>query len=248
MGHEPFEREHIGADTIVLFSHGFLGSPGQFEDLADLAYQNKCSVLSLLLPGHGKTAKEFSKFGLADWESHLEGELERVSAMYETIILVGHSMGGLLSLNASLSEKCKVKGVLLLSSPLKLKYSLRTLRFGIQLTLFPKRTDEILAAYQKSYSVLHSSIFTYALWSRQLMDVYKLMAKTKAKLPDVTVPTTLIFSKKDETVSLKSAELFDQGLKHTDKRLVILDESRHAYYAPQERERIGLELLRLINS
>jgi carboxylesterase len=244
--HDPFERRHVDTDTIVIFSHGFIGSPSQFEDLADLAYQNKCSVLSLLLPGHGGTAKEFSKFGLRDWENHLESEIQRISSTYKNIILVGHSMGGLLSLNTSLNKKCKVKSVLLISSPLKLKYSLHTLLLGIKLTIFPKSTDEMLVAYRRSNSVLQAPIFTYALWRKQLSDVYRLMAKTKSNLPDVTVPTTIILSKKDETVSLKSAELFRNGLKNTNKKLLILDESRHAFYVPKERERICQELLHLI--
>jgi len=247
MGHDPFERMHTGADTIVVFSHGFIGSPGQFEDLADLAYQNGCAVLSLLLPGHGGTAKEFTKFGLADWESHLESELQRVSSVYENIILVGHSMGGLLSLNASLNKDFNIKGVLLISSPLKLRYSLRTLLLGIKLALFPKSTNEILTAYRNSNSVVRASIFTYALWLKQTGDVYKLMSKTKSNLPDITVPTTILLSKKDETVSLKSANIFHAGLQNASKKLIILSDSQHAFYVPQERDIIGRELLQLIN-
>jgi len=157
-------------------------------------------------------------------------------------------MGGLLSLNASLNPNFKVKGVLLISSPLKLRYSLYTLRLGIRLTLFQKSTDELLETYRKSSSISRSPTFTYGLWLKQVMDLHKLMAKTKSNLPDVVAPTTIILSKKDETVSRKTAEIFYGGLKQGNKKLVILEESRHAFYVPKEKAIICQELLHLINS
>jgi len=245
--HKPFEKTHPHANTIVIFTHGFIGSPNQFEDLAAFAYQHGCSVLSLLLPGHGGTAKEFTKYRLNHWESHLESEIKRVSASYENIILVGHSIGGLLSLNASLREDFNVKGVLLISSPLKLRYSLRTLRAGIRLHLLPKRTDEIIEAYRKSNSITTRSILSYLLWRRQTADVYRLMSKTRANLPAVTVPTIIINSRKDETVSLQTTNMFRDGLANTNK-LIVLDESWHSFYDPTERAAICQELLQLINN
>jgi len=74
------------------------------------------------------------------------------------------------------------------------------------------------------------------------------MSKTKSSLSKVIVPTTIILSEKDETVSLKSAEIFCNGLKQENKKLIILKESRHAFYVPKERTVICQELLRLINN
>jgi len=244
--HEPFEREHPNADTIVIFTHGFIGSPNQFEDLAAFAYQHKCSVLSLLLPGHGGTAKEFTRYRLNHWESHLEREIKRVSASYQNIILVGHSIGGLLSLNASLNKDFHIKGVLLISSPLKLKYSLRTLLAGIRLHLLSKRTDEILEAYRKSNSIATPSIFSYLFWFKQTRDVYKLMSKTKSNLPAIAVPTTIINSRRDETVSLKTTGIFRDGLANANK-IIVLNESWHSFYIPTERAVVCQELLQLID-
>ena len=244
--HEAFEKQHAEADTIVVFSHGFIGSPKQFEDLTAFAYQHNCAVLSPLLPGHGGSAAEFSKFGLEDWENHLEAEIRRVSSAYQNLILVGHSIGGLLALNASLNKELDIKAVLLLSSPLKLKYSLDQLLVGMQLALFPKRSDALLTAYRNFNSIAGTSLFRYLSWRRQALDVYRLMAKTKSNLPAVAVPTVMIHSKKDETVSLKSADIFQRGLANTERKSVILEESRHAFYVPKERNVICGELLGLI--
>jgi len=248
ISHQAFEKMYPNADTIVVFSHGFIGSPNQFEEMAELAYQNGCSVLSLLLPGHGGQAKDFRTFGLDDWERHLEHELRRVSASYEHIILVGHSIGGLLCLNAALDKNPKIKAVLLISSPLKLRYSPKPLLIGMRLHLFPKRTNELLDAYRKSSSITGASMFHYLFWRKQVTDMYRLMAKTKANLPAVRVPTTVIYSTKDETVSPKSAALFRNGLTNTDVNIIALHASHHAFYPAEERAVIHQELLRLIFS
>ena len=246
--HQAFEKVYPNADTIVVFSHGFIGSPNQFEEMAELAYEHKCSVLSLLLPGHGGEVKDFKKFGLDDWERHLESELRRVSASYEYIILVGHSIGGLLCLNTSLDKNLKIKAVVLLSSPLKLRYSLKPLLIGMRLHLFSKHTNELLDTYRKSSSITGASMFHYLFWRKQITDIYRLMAKTKANLPAVTVPTTVIYSTKDETVSPKSAGLFRDGLTNTDVNIIALHKSHHAFYPAVEKAVIHQELLRLMFS
>ncbi|MCL2365808.1 MAG: alpha/beta fold hydrolase [Oscillospiraceae bacterium] len=245
--HKPYEKEYAGADTVVIFTHGFMGSPTQFEDLADIAYQHKCSALALLLPGHGGTSKEFTKYRLHHWERHLENEIQRMSHVYKNIILVGHSMGGLLSLNAGLNKNFNIKSIMLISSPLKLRYSLDKVRTGIKLHILSQQTkdDEISEVYKKSNSIEISSILNCFSWSRQMADVYKLMSKTKSNLPAITIPTTIIHSQNDETVSSKTLKIFSTGFTSAHK-IVTLDESRHAFYPPGERTVILRELACLI--
>ena len=68
MTHEPYLIEHPLADTLVLLIHGITGSPHQFDALAQRLYAEGNSVQSLLLPGHGGTAKAFAQSGRLQWE------------------------------------------------------------------------------------------------------------------------------------------------------------------------------------
>jgi len=233
---------------MVVFVHGFIGSPNQFTELADIAYKNKCSVLSILLPGHGGTTNEFIKFRLNDWETHLDNEIHRVSSEYENIFLVGHSIGGLLSLNISITKKYNIKCIMLIASPLKIKYSLTNVITGIKLKIYPKSNNEVLEAYRNSNSVSTSSIFDYIFWLRQGIDVYRLMAKTRQNLSMVTVPITIINSKKDETVSLKSIKIYKKGLNNAEMKIIVLNESRHAYFTSGDKKIISRELLEFFDS
>lgn len=246
--HEPFEMKRENAKTIVIFTHGFIGSPEIFRDMAELVYQEGCSALVLLLPGHGATAKYFSRFRLKDWEKHLENEIKRVNGEYENLVLVGHSIGGLLSLNASTNRTCNIIGVFALSSPLKLKFSLNAVTIGIKLARHPESKDEVLENYRKLRGVSYKTVFDSLLWVKQAADVLRLMLKTKANLSEVFVPVTVVNSKNDKTASVKSAKIFASGLKNTDVKTVILNKSMHAYYYPDEMETIKKELIELVKN
>ena len=64
--HRPYYREREGADTIVIFIHGFFGSPSQFWELSAIAWEKGYSIASLLLPGHGGIMDRFdSVLGVA---------------------------------------------------------------------------------------------------------------------------------------------------------------------------------------
>jgi len=138
----------------------------------------------------------------------------------------------------------KVRGVLLLSSPLKLRFPLRSLGLGLRLIFSKKPADAALEAYRDASSVSSRSALASVLWLRQVADVYRLMGKTRRNLPGVFVPTTVVHSKRDETVAFRSAHLFRDGL--TQARMLTLEQSRHAHYVPAERELIGRALLELI--
>lgn len=233
---------------MVVFVHGLIGSPDQFKDFADAAHERGCSVSALLLPGHGGTARDFTAHGLPDWEAHLDAELLRIASGHENVIVIGHSIGGLLALNASLCGRNRIKGVMLIASPLRLRCSPRPVWTGLRLSLYSRGGGEILEAYRRSGSVSSASILSYLLWTRQYMDVFKLIAKTRKNLARITVPVVAINSKKDETSSFSSLAILEKELVNAKFKAISLCDSWHAYFSPGERDIIRLEMLGLIDS
>ena len=244
--HTPISQERNDADKAVVFIHGFMGSPDQFAELAAAVYNSGCSCYCLLLPGHGAGAREFIKRGIDDWERHLQAEISKVRDKYDKIYLVGHSMGGLLALNASLNRENKIAGVFLLSTPLKFNvFSLKSLAARVRFLAYPK-DHEVKAAYHAGNSLAGASVFAYPLFIKPILHSQKLIRKTKRQLADVFVPVYMVHSKNDETISHKSGAMLYEGLCNTRRTAFSIDRSWHAFYAEEERGVIAEKLVGFI--
>lgn len=242
--HSTIEKIHENSDKIVIFIHGFMGSPTQFNDLIEFVYEKGFSVVSLLLPGHGKSGFSFAMSTLKCWEEYLEIQLIRL-LKYREKYIIGHSIGGLLALNAAL--KFDIAGIVLISTPLKINLFDPILLLKRMKLLFNRVDEDIYKSYKESNSIGKPYYITMPLWFRVLFQPYKLMKKTKKNLSKVLVPVIVIHSASDETTSLKSSELFDELLVNSNHEIILLKESWHAYYTKKEKEIIHAKVADFIS-
>ena len=240
--HLPWYIKKDGSDSIVIFIHGFMGSPSQFSSLAGIFAEKGFSAASVLLPGHGTAGLNFAKSTFRDWEEHLQSELDRFSD-YKKIFLVGHSIGGLLALNASAGIS-RIESVTAVASPLKFYYFAGLFR---KLKLLFSKNAELKKAYLEAYSI-NMSFLTYFLLGRVFMQPFLLAKKTKANLKNITVPVLIIHSEKDETVSFKSSEMFEKGLVNASETILRLKDSNHGYAPQADREMIADSITEFICS
>ncbi len=239
-------REHDNAGKAVVFIHGLMGSPSQFDDLAASAFLSGCSIVSVLLPGHGGGVRDFIRFGAKDWQACVQSELDGLKDRYRSVFLVGHSIGGLLALNACLIPENRISGVLLISTPLKFNVlNPQSLLMKLRLIALPKNSA-VRAAYRSANSVAISNPLLYPLALRPVFGAFKLARETKRILADISVPVCMFHSRNDETTSYKSARLLLDGLGNTPVAAYELKSSRHAYYDAKEREIIKARLLEML--
>jgi len=242
--HRPRFIDSGNNEVIVVFIHGFLGSPDQFTELMAAATRRGFAAMSILLPGHGDTKMAFAKATLADWEAHVHSELQRCR-QYRRVYLVGHSIGGLLSLNAAANPEYNIAGVAAICSPLKV-YFIRPFALMKRLKLAIYRADhKIKSAYIAEKSVRGIPLFV-PLWYRVLLQPHKIMRKTRRNLANVRVPVVLIHSRGDETASFKSSEMLDRGLVNAPHKSIRLKNSWHAYHTYEDKQLIQDEIFALI--
>ena len=243
--HTPFYLKSFGDKGLILFIHGFMGSPRQADALAEVANCHGYGVAALLLPGHGGTTRDFASGTFKHWQEHVDSEIERYSRDHANIWLAGHSMGGLLALNAVVKFRDNVRGVFLIGCPFKITmFSISALKLRLKL-LFYKKSNPIKAAYINSCSIpLSPSLLWRTL--KPAAELRKLMAAVTEILPNVNVPVTAVYSKSDEVTAIKSLDLLKSGLRDGLCKPIILPDSLHAYYPEHEEIMINEALMRLI--
>ena len=139
MNHLEYIKEVENANTVFIFIHGIVGSPNHFDDFIFHVPSNY-SIYNILLEGHGKSVKDFSKASKTKWEKQVENLVHRLSTMYDNIYLVAHSMGTLLSIQNAIKNKkvnCKVKlnCDILASTPIFFSKS-KSCRQGYEIDIF----------------------------------------------------------------------------------------------------------------
>ena len=102
MKHQPFSVQVSNARVCVLMVHGILGTPHHFDMLLPHVPED-WDVHSIMLDGHGGTLHEFTRSSREKWETQVRDEIAYVCQRYERVIVVAHSMGCMLSANATVS-------------------------------------------------------------------------------------------------------------------------------------------------
>ena len=231
------------SDTAVLFIHGILGTPRHFDFLLPLLPE-KWSCRTLLLPGHGGNCRDFSESSMDEWKAYCESALLELAANHKRVLLVGHSMGTLLSVYLAEKYPEKTGGIFALAMPLYPQFTPVAMAGCLHALLRSPDTD---TAYQRSVREacsikLSKNPFVYIGWIPRYLELFALCRETRKLMPELKVPCTAIQSRKDELVAFRSA-------KHTGKAgTLILPDSRHYFYSPEDRETIKKEFHEFIES
>ena len=240
MINNTLHREYMignGNKDVVIFIHGILGSPSRFRFLAEELSRQGLDCMALLLPGHGGTARAFSRTPYEKWPSYVKARVREASRRYRRVFLVGHSLGGLISLDCAAGGG--VAGVVLINTPLACKVSLRQLAFSMRIMLFPEGQDDALAsAYRQEFSVSDAKLYEYPLWIRQFVGLYRYMRQTRRRLKDVRTRTLVIQSAHDESVRQRSVGLFRAGLVNAAADFMELKESYHGYFPEKDKQNL----------
>jgi pimeloyl-ACP methyl ester carboxylesterase len=111
-----------GKGKVIVLIHGFLASTWVFEAQVEY-FSKKYRVIAIDHLGHGQSDKpESEAYDLSDLAQYLEETLQKV-INDEKIVLVGHSMGGMIALTYATNSifAKRLEGLILMSTAPKLK-------------------------------------------------------------------------------------------------------------------------------
>jgi carboxylesterase len=238
---QPFFREGT-KDEAVLLIHGFTATPSQMRPLADVLSAEGYAVRGILLPGHGLTLATMERSTWEQWLSGAEDALKELLAKYARVDIVGHSMGGLITLN--LASRYPVNRIATLSTPFKVRSPL--VRLTPVLRHFrryqpwnpePSMEGEIREPFSEGYP----GFPVKCAW-----ELEKLRRDTVKQLAAVKAPVMIVQSGMDSTVDPASPYLIYDHVSSVYRELLLLEHSRHNALLGPEREHLFADVSRFL--
>ena len=236
MDHKEYIRLVPGAKAAVLFIHGIVGSPNHFDSYV-AAVPDGISVHNMLLEGHGKGVKDFSKASMAKWEAQVAAAVDSLAAEHERIYIMAHSMGTLFAINEAIRQK-KICKLFLLAVPLKLflKPTLLSNIWKIY-TNSVKPNDPVATALVNCSGVTPvKNPFAYIGWIPRFIELFGKIANTRKCLKSLSAPTVAYQSANDELVAKSAVKLLKANPAFS---VALLPCSRHFYYTPEEQAQLN---------
>ncbi|MBP3414321.1 MAG: alpha/beta fold hydrolase [Clostridia bacterium] len=244
MDHREYIRAIDDADTAVFMVHGINSTPRHFDWLIPYLPEN-WSIYNILLDGHGGSVKDFSNTSMKKWKQQVDGWLRKLSAQYANILVVGYSMGTLLTMELTQKYPC-IKAMLLFNVPLKVfvrpVMAVRVLKFSFGKV--NKNNPAELATYNDIGMKLEPWLWKYLAWIPHYISLLRLCRQCRKVAPVLNIPCHVLFGKKDELVSVKSKRYFENN---PYANSFIFENSGHFYYEPEFKAHALESLGRLID-
>lgn len=220
--------------AAILFVHGILGSPGQFERFMPLIPEG-WTVRNLTLKGHSGTVKDFSAASMTEWRQQVSDALGELRPSHGRIFITAHSMGTLFALQEALREP--VNALFLLNVPLKIRLTTQLARMSWGTYRGKPDPDDavVIAAMEATDIAPDKNIFHYVGWIPRFLELFGEIRRTKRLLAALPMPCYAYLSAKDEVVSPRSARLLRD---RTGAEVTMLTESGHFCYSTADSERL----------
>lgn len=244
MEHKEYKKICENSNTAILFIHGIVGTPNHFDEFVSLVPES-ISVYNLLLDGHGKRTKDFSKTSMKKWETQVAFALEELSLTHEKIYIVAHSLGTLLAIEQAI-ENQKVCKLFLLAVPLRLFIKPKMPINSLKVYFDKIRPDDYEAlAAKKCYGIgKDKNVFHYIGWIPRFLELFSKIRQTRKTITLLNTTCSVYQSGKDEIVSKRSKNY----LENNPSVLVNeLKKSGHYYYDNEDFDFLITEFKKMFN-
>lgn len=221
--------------TAFLLIHGFGGSVDEVAPMADYLKDKGFVCLCSELKGHTGNRKDMAGVSYKDWISTCEQDYLRLSKIFDSIIIIGFSTGGLIGIN--LAIKYHVESIVTISTPIYV-WNIRQVISNI-------------ATGTKSSKLRNLKWYIYSATSfpiSSLIQFQIILHKTKALLPKLFCPILVLQGLDDDTVNSKSASYIFNRVSSKVKTLHFFQKSGHVVLKGPASEEAIQEVLKFLDS
>jgi carboxylesterase len=221
-----------GNSTGCLLVHGFTGTPKEMRTLGEHLASQGYTVLGIRLAGHATRITDMMRTRWWDWVASVEDGYNLLKPISKRIIVIGLSMGGILSLHAA--ARFKVDGVITMSAPYSLPGDWRVPFLGLLSLVKPEISKGPSDWHDQKSPRTHVAYENYP--TRCFRDLQALMQETHKNLPEVKCPALLMQSSADSTILPNSMKSYYDLLGTKNKEMIMLNNSGHIITYEPERD------------
>lgn len=226
--------------TACLLIHGFGCGPIQMRELAENLCRWGFTARGVLLPGHCKDMGGRSSTPHQDWRAKVEFEYHQLRMAYQKVIVIGFSLGALLTLQLAIHDP--PEKIILLGTPLYLIR--RYLPIPLVIRICKPFLTQVKTWKRRCYmeseeytGYLHQPADTHFSISA-LYGLTEIITAVDLGLRAVRSPALVIHSKKDLLAAPASARRVMKHLGSDTKRLVWLERSHHLMMYDKEKDMV----------
>lgn len=237
---EPIFLE--GGKTGILLVHGFTGTTGEMRPLAEHLHQEGYTVHAPLLAGHGVTPEAMEKTRYPDWVQSARDGYEWLQEHCDRIYLIGHSMGGAITLHLAANVPCA--GVVPICAPIFVTDPRAKWTWLLSRVVRWQHKKGSRSPHVAKYLV-----HTYKKTPlRCVPSLLRLVNVVRTNLNRVLAPILVLQSDRDETVEPRSAEYIYEHVSSTQKQIKRYPQSGHLLPVDTEMDEVFTDILTFLQT
>jgi len=236
-GAEGFELAREGAPAVLLL-HGGGDTPQTLRQLANHLFATGYAVDVPLLPGHGRTIRDFAHVTPNEWIDAARERYRLLRQRHDWVAIVGLSMGGALAVQLAADDR-ELPALGLLAPYLAMPASASRAAWcapfwGLVVPYVRSSSgksvhDTAAASRSLAYGVF-SARALHALWTT--------VRWAWNALPRVEAPTLVVQSREDNRIAVPDAERAFARLGAREKQLVWIEGAGHVITVDYGREHV----------
>lgn len=248
-GCEPWRAVGEGPHgrTGVVLTHGLTGNPMATTPMAEALHRRGFTVDVVRLPGHGSTVRDMRRTRYADWLAAVAAALDRTRADCDRVVLVGHSMGGTLSVDLASSRPSDVAGVVAINpqisdptQPLaRLAPVLQYLLPVVPRDLAGLPSDDIARPDVVEGAYAHVS-------ARAAQSLIVALRGIRERLLDLTQPLLVVTSPQDHTVPSVNSDALVELVGSADVERLTCHRSYHLPQLDWDRDQVEASVVAFV--
>jgi len=215
-------KQWKGKNNIgIIIVQGWTSYLRQIDPLAKALNDNGYWVYAPILSGHDSSPDKLEGVTWQNWENDVVRAIDKFKKENEftKIFIVGVSFGGNLAI--LVSQKRKIDGIVLISTPIFLRDHYWTILSAKFLSYFKKNLNknypkELINKIKEPVSYNYFPI-------KSSLECFKLIKKSRKTLTDVSAPFFIIQTNKDYLVALYSPWLMYNKIKSVEKSLYWME-------------------------